>query len=460
MAVTDIMTLDGVSVESASVMNRDCSFAINDMRPINPPDDVVRMMPITIGSWADDMIAPAIDEDGITIDHTADGDDCDAPQVTQALGSCFVTAPNMAVFDLKSPKLEITKLLPEFCKQRNIVMNEELRSLFLPNGTINPGNRYATDYFRWAYEAVARGLALWITENGVAGDSANTEHLIDGLYTQLAGGWTDASSGDACGDALNKENTIDWGALCGKTGGADAYPDDVTVAGKSVSLWGQTLSVPAGYNLAQLLDWMYFPKVRANFTDQYGDVQWEMHVPHGACDDFLATAACMQPCTVSGEFDSELRARFSGFISSRVARLYPHGEILPVMETRYMPANTMRIGPRSIGGNPTYSMFFKNINQYWEDVFSFGETYGNGRGMRSGTEPMLKRIQDRVGIQAIDQIAFHYDFEKVGHKCLYYSVLSQAGFLATSRHLWLKLTNVAYNTWINTPASVVTHTTS
>ena len=206
------------------------------------------------------MIAPAIDSDSITIDHTAATGNCDAPTVTQALGQCWVTAPDMEVFDLETDPLEVVDLIPEFCKQRGIVPNQELRSLFNENGTINMGSPYASNYWRWAYEGVARALYLWITESAVDGDSANAHEKIDGLYTQLSGGWTDAASGNACGDALNIEQTIDWGDLCGLASGEDAYPDAKTVAGKTVSLWGSTLSVPSGKNLAEILDWLYFPR--------------------------------------------------------------------------------------------------------------------------------------------------------------------------------------------------------
>lgn len=458
MAVTDIVTLDTVAIESATVMNRDCSFAINDLRPISPRDDVIRMFPITIGSWADSMIAPAIDTGAIDIDHTEQTGSCDAPVVSQSLGSCYVTAPDMALYDLETPQLELETLIPEFCKQRNIVMNQELRSLFMPNGMVNPGNPYASNYFRWAYNIVAEAIHLWITEDAVDGDTANTEDRMDGLYTQLAAGWEDAAGGDACGDALNIEQAIDWGVLCG-TPAAPQLPDQTTVAGQSVTLWGTAFEVPSGMNLAELLDWLWFTKVRANFTDQYGDVQFEAHVPYGASDTFLRNAACIEPCNVSGDFDSELRARLSGFIERRIARFYPHGEILPFLETRHIPANTMRIGPRTIGGNPTYSLFFKNMNAYFNELMSFGSLYGQGSGLVGNDEPMMKARQDRIGIEAIDNIAFQYDFRKDSHKCMTYSVMAKAGVLAVSRHLWLNIANVDYTTWVTAPTSILTHTT-
>lgn len=457
MAVTDIVTMDSVSIEAAPRMNRDCSFAINDMRPISPADDVVRALPVGIASWADGMEAPALTGDSVAIDHTADSGTCTAPTVSQQVDTCYVTAPNMAVHDLQTPEMLTHELIPEFCKQRHIVMNDQLRSLINPDGSINMGNPYASNYFRWAYNGVARALMLWATESAIAGDSADAQTKIDGLYTQLSAGWTDAGGGDACGDALNIEQTIDWGALAG--GGNPAKPDAVTAAGKTVTLWGTSFDVPAGLNLAQLLDRLWFPKVRANFTDQYGDVMWEAHVPHGAADDFLATTACLQPCDIDGTFDSELRARYAGFIESRIARFYPRGEILPFLETRYMPANTMRIGPRSIGGNPTYGLFFKNMNRYFNELYTNGMPYGQGMGMFGGNEPLLKKVQDTINIGGLDSLIFQYDLTKNGHKCITYSVLSQFALLAVSRHLWLKLTNVDYDTWITAPTSILSHTT-
>ena len=456
-AVTTIVDLDGVQIESAGVMNRDCSFAINDMRPFAPNDDVVRNFPIAIASWEDSTIAPAINSETIVIDHTAQSDDCDSPTVSTNLGSCYVTAPNMAEYDLSTAIMELLKLIPEFCKQRNIVPNQQLRSLLNSNGSINMGNPYASHYMRWAYSGIAKALHLWVTDDAVAGDSALAQSRMDGLYTQIDAGWDDAGGGDACTDALNVGQTINWGDLCGTPGGPQS-PDSTTVAGKTVTLWGASYDVPVGMNLAELLDWMWFTKVRRNFTSLYGDVLFEAHMPFGAADTLAQTVACIQPCSVSGDFDLALRERLEGFIRNRLVRFHPHGEVMPLMESRYIAANTMRIGPRTIGGNPTYGLFFKNMNQYWNELYPFGETYGGGFGLNIN-EPLLSQVQSTLAIEALDELAFHYDFNKISHKCVTYSALAKVGVLAVSRHLWLNITHVAYQTWVTTPTHILSHTT-
>jgi len=75
-------------------------------------------------------------------------------------------------------------------------------------------------------------------------------------------------------------------------------------------------------------------------------------------------------------------------------------------------------------------------------------------------EPLLTQAQPTLAIDAIDETAFHYDFLKTSHKCVVYSALSKAGVLAVSRHLWLNITNVEYQTWVTNPTSILSHTTA
>jgi hypothetical protein len=458
MPVTDVVTLDGVQIESAPVLNRDCSFPIMDGRRYAPHDDVVNNMPVLIGSWENGATVPAITSQAVELDFTDATGECNSPVVMATMQTCRLLAPAMAEFDAKSPVLKYIDLIDEFCKQRGLVKNEQLRSLIDADGMPREGSPYYANYARFAWSNVAWALWAWLTRSAMIGDEAVGQDRIDGLYTQLTQGW--AESADPCGNALNIRQTLDWGALT--TASAGPYsaksPDDVTVASKTVTFFGVTHDVPVGMNLAQFLEDMYFPLVES-YTDQYGDVMWEMHVPTGKARCFLNTAACMQPCDKTNEYDPDARERFARLRNTKIAQLYPSGRMFPMMETRYVTGNTMWLGPREIGGNPTYALFFKNLNQYWGDLGLLGNTYGQGSGT-AWDEPMISQQTTDYVNQQLNDVAFHYDVSKVpnSHKCVQYGAFAKAGVLAVSRHLWLQISNIACATFVTNPASELTIT--
>jgi len=242
----NIATLDGVEILAAPVLFRDCAFPITDARRYCPPDDVLQNFPIFIGRWEDDMLAPAISSQEITIDASEVTGPCDTAIVTTELESCSLVAPNQKKIKLRTDTLDWTKLIAVFCKQRNISM-AQLGTVILANGQFDLGNPYTPNFARFAMAAVSKALMRVVSRSILTGDFSNNFE-VDGLYNQLTNGWANPQTGTPCDATINTRQTIDWGDLTGAESGP-ASPDDVTVEG-TVTLWGNTYDVPAGLNLA------------------------------------------------------------------------------------------------------------------------------------------------------------------------------------------------------------------
>lgn len=434
-------TLDGVDILAAPVLFRDCAFPITDARKYCPPDDVLQNFPVFIGSWEDDILAPAINSQVITIDASAltEEDPCETAVVTTDLDSCALVAPNQKKIKLRTGTLDWTKLIAKFCKQRNL-SKAQLGTIILPNGQFDLGNPYTPNFARFAMAAVAQALMKVVSESLLTGDFAN-RFQVDGLYTQLAGGWSNPASGTACPAAINLRQTINWSTLTGGNGSTPASPDAVTTA-QNVTIWGVSRAVPAGLNLAEFLEELWFPAVETNYTEVAGGVSmWEAHVPNGAASCFLKTAACMQPCQLNGEFDQELRERYRQMRNTKIAELYPSGRSFPIMESSGVAANHMWIGPREIAGRPTYGAFFVDLNQYFNQLGGLANQYGKAYGLPE-EEPLLANLSDTIDIPFESQ-AIQQDVKKVSVDCVEFALMAIYGVLAVSRHLWLDISFIA-----------------
>lgn len=446
-------TLDGVDILAAPVLFRDCAFPITDARKYCPPDDVLQNFPVFIGQWEDDILAPAISTQEITIDASGltEEDPCETAIVTTDLDSCALVAPNQKKIKLRTGTLDWTKLIAKFCKQRNI-SKAQLGTIILPNGQFDLGNPYTPNFARFAMAAVAQALMKVISESVLTGDFSN-RFQVDGLYTQLAGGWSNPQSGTACPATINLRQTINWSTLTGGNGSTPASPDAVTTA-QNVTLWGVSRAVPAGLNLAEFLEELWFPGVEKNYTDAAGGVSmWEAHVPVGAASCFLKTAACMQPCQITGEFDPDLRERYRRMRVNKLAELYPSGRSFPLLESAGVAANHMWIGPREIAGRPTYGAFFVDLNQYFNQLGPMANQYGKGYGLPDGDE-LLGELSDTLDIPFESQ-AIQQDVKKVSVDCVEFALMAIYGVLAVSRHLWLDISQVACASFVDACADDV-----
>jgi len=167
---------------------------------------------------------------------------------------------------------------------------------------------------------------------------------------------------------------------------------------------------------------------------------WEAHVEPGKARTFLNTTACMQPCQVSGEFDTELRERFRQQRLTKIAELYPSGRILPIKQTRHIAANTMRIGPWTVDGQPTYGLFLRDLNSYFSRLGIVGDTYGQGGGLFND-EPLL--VETRNHLQnASDAITVRWDVTKESIDCATFAMMVYGGVLVTHREAWLRIDNI------------------
>ncbi len=441
---TDIVRITneaGVTLESGAFFNRDCHFPITDLIRRCPPDEVTRNMPTMMGSWEDNTIAPSITDFDHEVDYTANvGDECRAAIVRATLTTCELTVPNMECITLETPRLNWKNLYRRFCKMRNILPGQ--MCVFNPDGSLAVGQPYTVDFIKFALTSLSDTMAKLVTRSALSGDEAN-QNEFDGLYTQLDAGWGASQTtpeNPTCGDEFNIATVIDWNALTGGTGLAS--PEDRTIAGQQITVWGETCDIPAGLNLAEFLEDIWIDKVNVTWADAFGGVDmWEGHVRHGQAKCLINAAACMQPCGLEGSniIDPDLRERFARLRTQNLVQLYPSRRQFPMYQTRYIPENQMRFGPRSIGGRPTYGMFFENMDDYLGMLQ--GTLYGQGRGYQEPRDMLLPITQDFLNFGFENQAIF-WDLFKETAFCVRATMMACAGLLACSRHLWLTINNL------------------
>lgn len=448
MAGTDVISIDGVEVESAAIMGRDCAWPITDLRLQIPDDKVIDHFPVLTGWWQDDVEAPSILKQEFNVDTTVIVDNCDSAVVDASLTSCDFVTPNMKLLSLESKELQLEDLLAPMCYQRGVNVQAFADMVFDSNGRVRSGTQYTKNIVRSALAVIDHVMRDRIAYSALRGDAGNLLQ-VDGLYTQLDGGWTDGSN--SCGDTNNLAQSIDWNALT--DGSGTASPDDTVGAAKTVTLWGTVYNVPQGINLAQLLERLWMPAVEQNFTRRFGDVQWEMHIRSGEDYCIRNTVTCMQPCSNDSNYDPNVRERWVHFHSTDIMRLMPTGKEFALMQTPQMATNTLRFGPRTIGGNPTYALFFQSLNDYWKQLPRFNNIYGVGHG-GAQQDPII--LADKTFLQNhFDEMAFQWDVRKTSMKCFKVGQMAKIGVLAMARHLWLTINNVACDTWVDVPASNV-----
>lgn len=444
---TTIIGMDGVDVRSAPVLARDCAFPVTDLLKNIPQDQVFDHTPVFHGGWEDGTIAPAFRSVSYTVNlDTNAADACRSPVVSYAIATCELLAPNMKEISFETPTLTIRDLMAKFCRQRNIAPGR-----FMPfdnNGNFAVGNPMALDFERFALQGIYDVMGEQLIKSALIGDESNVNEF-DGFYNQLANGW--ATHGDTpCPSTLNVATTINWGDLCGKSSGVAAYPDDVTVFGKTITVWGTVFSIPAGINLAQFLNDFWIEKVNTEFADRFGSVTlWEMHCKWGQARTFLNTAACMRPCDGRDD-DPAMRERLAEFRRTNIAQLYPSGVSFPLLQSRFVDANTLWFGPRTIGDEITHGLFIDDIDKYLSGrpMRPYGEfDYGGGD---------FSLLTNNEWRSAVEGSGLYWSLDKITAKCFRGTVISYAGMLVSARHLWLKLTNVASPTILSVTGPTVT----
>lgn len=445
MAITDIVTVGGGALTASGMLGRDCAFPITRLTKRLMNDEVLTRMMVFSGFWEDDTSVPVELTQAIDIDTTVVVDACDTAVVDAALTEGALIAPNMRKVKVATKSLQVDELIPAFCKQRNI-SRSELGLVLNSDGSIDPGNEYAVDFARFALASISKALAQILSQRIMRGD-VSQDFGIDGLYTQLSSGWDQGSP--VVPQYLNQAVTIDWQDLTG-SGGATT-PDDLTVASKTINLWGETLDVPVGENLAEFINDFLIPAVENHWTDDEGGVDvWEFHVPSGTKRCMINVAACIQPCGGdSGIWDTTLRERIIDLRARDVVRLFPSQREIPMWESPHVEPNVMWLGPRSIGGAPTYGVVFRDMNQLFNAIGVLGDTYGMGSGYFNAEEPLLTDIRQAVSIP-FEATAIHQDIRKVSVDCVQASLMVKLGVLVVARHLWFKITGVTCANFIDT----------
>lgn len=446
----DMLTIDGVNPLSAPVFATDCAFPITNWITYMPGDDVLQNMPIRLGNWADGTIAPQIVSASYAIVTTgAVSDACTFPVVSGAMTTCDQVVPNMAEVGVQSDLLNIREMAGDFCRRRRIL--PEQLCVFDQSGNFAPGEdvMFGRPFFNFVMNELITSHATWLYHSALVGDDSNPFEF-DGLYTQLTGGWGVASGSPGnCSADLNTEAVIDWGALTGIPTGAG--PGEKTAAGATVTIWGTTFDVEAGLTLPEVLDRYWFSKVEHDWTANRGGVtQWELHMPYGQWACAARAAACVQPCSpnevVAYINDADLRNRYIAMNADKAITFFPSQRRLPVFESNLMPANTWRLGPRSVGGRPTYGLFFDDLDRYYSNfgVATIDGAYGYPS--QTGFFPPITAPDIRAQLEAR---AIHWDIFRTTPKCFRASIMAVAGMIVCSRHLWLRIDNVNCANWLD-----------
>jgi hypothetical protein len=444
MATTDIVTIGGVALTASGMLGHDCAMPITRLTKRLGTDEVLMNMPVFLGHWNTGTVQPVELDQVINIDTSGVTGACDVAVVDAAITEGELVLPDQAKIKLATPTLVLDELVPKFCRSRNIT-ERELGLVMNRDGSLNEGNPYMIDFARFALATLSKAMAQLITRRVMRGD-ASDDFGLDGFYTQLEDGW--AMGTPAIPAYLNQAIVIDWQTLTGA--GAATTPDDLTVASQTLDLWGTTFNVPVGINLVQLLEDYLIPAVEAHWTDQNGGVDvWEIHVPPGSKRCLIDTAACFQPCNNdAGIWDTTLRERIIDLRARDVVRLFPSGREIPMWESTHVEADTMWFGPRSIGGNPTYGVVFRDMNEMFAALGVLGDTYGQGSGMFPDTEPLLTSYTDDLGIP-FEASAIHWDVRKVSIDCVQAALMSVVGVLAAARHLWFKIEGITCGSFID-----------
>ena len=451
--MTDIVTVDGnTDLLSAQFLNRDCAFPIMKIEKTLRKDEVLAQMPIYFGFWEDDTILPIILDQTFDVDTSVVISDCDVATVSGDVTQGELVAPNMRQFKLGTVPLQIHKLVPKFCKGRNILPDDR-RTLLNSDGSINMGNPYAVDFARFVFSLLARPFTAIVSDRVLAGDESE-DFGVDGLYTQLENGWVQGTP--TVPAYLNQAIQIDWGLLTGayeeEDPAAAGLPDDRTISGQTIDLWGETVDVPVDYNLAQFLNDFLFPAIKAHWGEPDS---YEIHVEPGKTRCFVRSAACLKPCDEeNGIWDTSLRERYAELDRRQVVQLYPSGTELAMLESPKVAENVMWIGPRSMNGNPTYAAFFRDMDEMYAAAGAFGDIYGQGSGLPSDTEPLLTDIVNTLDIP-FEGRAVRQDLRKISIDCVEASVMAFYGVLAFERHLWIKVSNIDCPTYVEKMTSGV-----
>lgn len=426
-----IVTMNGVSLVTDPIWGRDCATPVFDLSR-RYTDEVIANMPVGMGWWDNDKPVPALTGHHVRLKQPDGNDECESGVVSAEVYAGNYIMPNIKHISLATEKLKWFDLRLEFCRTRGILPGR--LDVIGPDGRFNTGSEYAPDFARFAMKALAIMAAELIAQAALVGDE-NNAYEIDGIYTQVDGGWTTT---DPYLTDMNTGQVIDWQDLTGSTS-----LDAPILAGKTVTLWGKTYTAPAGYNFAQFINRFWLDKVQKEFARQYGGVtQWELHAGDGMGYAFLEAAACLQPCGVSGENDTALRERYRDMLTSRIARLYETDVTMPVLESGFVGQNELRIVPRALGGRPTYGLYFTPMDLILGLGRELTDLYGQHIGLTLDEEPLLP-MQNSWVPQDFGSEAFYWDFEKVNAQCVQGNLQYAMGALAVGRHMWLKVVNVA-----------------
>ena len=449
--MTTIVDIGGVDIRSAPVLARDCAFPITNLARRCPPDEFFNDMPIFFGGWEDGVKAPSITGAHYKVTKTNCNDPCTPPMpascrspiVTMNLDACEVLAPNMKCISLSTPVLEWRDLVKRFCSQRGIAGKKI--TVFDRDGNLDFGQKHTLNMVQFALQAVWNTLGEVLVEAASVGDDSE-ELQFDGFFTQLQHGWT-PSTAMPCPDEFNKEQAIDWAALTGKV---KPGPDDCTAEGKTVTIWGKSYEVPGGINLAEFLDDLWVEKLQAEGVCSGEVTDWELLTPWGQGKCFINTVACMKACSTC-EDDPNVRERLSSFRSGKMVKFYPSNTEVRVKQSRFMPAHTLRFGPRAIDRNPTYGLFVDLVDNYLSmlptdpfDRFKF----------QSDEESSFLCAQDWRS--EIETRGVFWNLKAFDSKCVQGSSQICAGVLATARHLWLRIDNVYCGSLIDSCATNIT----
>lgn len=445
------ITIDGVDIRSAAILNRDCSTPITSLRKRCAKDQAFQHLPIWYGGWDSGVKQPAITGVKYTIDTTQSAADaCKAPIVRTALTGCELLLPNMKCIKLSTDVLQWSDLVNRYCSQRSI--SRRGVQIFGADGRLDWTQAHTLNILKFALAGVWDALALTLVNGALCGDFAELNE-VDGLYTQLDNGWQ-MSTADPCPSAFNSAQVIDWNDLTGGAAGGTASPDKCTVAGKTVTIWGETFDVPEGINLAEFFDDLWIEKINdEGMCDGMVDL-WELHTYPGQKKCIQNTVNCMKPCTSCFD-DPDARERLADFRAEDMMELYPSKIKVPIVQSRCVKKNTMYFGPRMIDGEYTYGLVLDDIDKHlsmlpvnpWNRMEMSREAHEENSFLCA--EDWREDIESR---------AMFWDLYPVSSSCVQGHVQLCAGVLATNRHLWLRVDNVACGSLIgecDTPLEVI-----
>ena len=449
MATPTPLTINGIDPHlSPALTLNGCRIRTHKRTMSCVGDEVINEIPVGIMEWLTDNYYAELGKMTITENPVNVGDDCsECVVVTGDVPAYYAQLPCMVQKCFSSGEFNFLEAKRQYCRFTGI--DEKTCNVVDFMGNPNTQSEQYADFITLFATPLYEGFRRWLTDM-IADGSCNNTGEFDGLYTQLENGWLPSGALPPLPDSQNKATIIDWSVL---TGGSMS-PEAITIA-TSFLLWGVSIPVPAGLNWSEFVTTILLPTMQAYYPEEYNAASaWELHYKYGDINCLSKMLACFRLCGTEDLSANETLAQYQAALRTRVLMLKPTDTPVITKSSTQIESNTLWFGPGRSNGNPTYGLFFAPLGEWagYPDITNAlrQQGYNLTQPLDWINELFLDDSQSKFDPMRIDDIAFSSNIDKVGLRCLKFSLEARAGLLALCRHMWVKFENISCGTAIPT----------